>query len=87
MGDIKDGVLFLLGHFAVLNKESDICCFVSGVGVALLYPDFSSRTVLGSEQTQFYAYVQVVWPPPVVQDQHVLHTPGRHSLWSLGRDC
>lgn len=31
-----DGVLFLLVHFAVLNKESDICCFVSGVGWELL---------------------------------------------------
>lgn len=84
-----DGVLFLLGFFAVLIKESDVCCFVGGVGWELLsyIQIFSTRTMLGSEQIQFYSYVQVACPPPVVQDQHVLHTPGRHSLWSLRRDC
>lgn len=40
------------GPFAVLIRESDVCCFCGWceVGVALLHPDFSKRTVFGGEQ-------------------------------------
>lgn len=64
------------GPFAVLIRESDVCCFCGWceVGVALLHPDFSKRTVFGGEQIQFCAYVQAACPPPVVQHQRVAHT-------------
>lgn len=63
--------------------------FVGGVKLELLsyIQIFSKRAVFGGEQIQFCTCVQVACPPPVVQHQHVLPTPGRHSQWSLGRDC
>lgn len=84
-----DGVLFFLGLFAVLIKESDVCCFCGWceVGVALWHPDFFHKNCAWQWADIVLCYVQAACPPPVVQDQHVLHTPGRHSLWSLGRNC
>lgn len=88
-GDIKDRWGFVFpGPFCCLDWG--IWCllllWVEWGGSCSYIHIFSIRTVLGSEQIHFYAYVQVACPPSVVWDQHVLHTPGRHSLWSLGRE-